>query len=106
DRQTIFAYNNFDEQFTEQVAFLAMSESPSSHTGDRREFLGRNGSPSSPAAMRLRQLGNRTGAGIDPCGALQCVIRLEPGESREIAVALGAARGQDEANRLVDAYRD
>jgi cyclic beta-1,2-glucan synthetase len=106
DSQTIFAYNNFDEQFTDWVAFLTMSEHPSSHTADRREFLGRNGSPSAPAAMRRRQLGNRTGAGIDPCGALQCVVRLAPGESREIAVALGAARGQDEANRLVDAYRD
>jgi cyclic beta-1,2-glucan synthetase len=106
DRNTIFAYNNFDEQFTDRVAFLTISERPSSHTGDRREFLGRNGRPGSPAAMRRRQLGNRTGAGIDPCGALQCAIRLEPGESREIAVALGAARGQDEANRLVDAYRD
>ncbi|HEU4584626.1 MAG TPA: glucoamylase family protein, partial [Gemmatimonadaceae bacterium] len=106
DRQTIFAYNNFDEQFTDWVAFLTVSERPSSHTADRREFIGRNGSARAPAAMRRHQLGNRTGAGIDPCGALQCVIRLEPGESREIAVALGAARGQEEADRLVDVYRD
>jgi cyclic beta-1,2-glucan synthetase len=105
-RATIFAYNNFDQQFTNWVAFLAMSEQPASHTADRREFLGRNGTVSAPAAMRERRLGGTTGAGIDPCAALQCALELGPGETREIAIVLGAAPDQDVANRQVDAYRD
>lgn len=105
DRGVMCAWNSFDEQFSDWVAFLAMSEQPVSHTADRREFLGRNGSTKSPAAMRERALGNRTGAGIDPCGALQCVISLQPGETREVAIALGAASDQEDASRLAEAYR-
>ncbi len=105
DRDTLFAWNNFDEQFTDWVAFLTISERPSSHTADRREFLGRNGDPADPAALHRSELGNRTGAGIDPCGALRTTVSLEPGESREIAIALGAARGREEAARLADEYR-
>jgi cyclic beta-1,2-glucan synthetase len=106
DRDAIFAWNNFDEQFTNWVAFLTMSGRPASHTADRRGFLGRNGNTSDPAAMREPGLANRTGAGIDPCGALQCVLSLQPGETREVVIALGAAPGQEEANRLAEAYRD
>ena len=105
ERGSMFASNHFDEQFTDWVAFLAMSEPPASHTADRREFLGRNGDQANPAAMRRAELGNRTGAGIDPCGALRAVVDLAPGEAREIVVALGAARGQEEASRLADEYR-
>jgi cyclic beta-1,2-glucan synthetase len=106
ERNAIFAWNNFDESFTDWVAFLTMSEQPGSHTANRREFLGRNGSTRDPAAMHAPALGNRVGAGIDPCGALRCELSLEPGETREVAIALGAARGQEEANRLADEYRD
>jgi cyclic beta-1,2-glucan synthetase len=105
-RDAIFAWNNFDEQFTDWVAFLAMSERPASHTADRREFLGRNGSTRDPAAMRERELRNRTGAGIDPCAALRCVLSLRPGETREVVIAMGAAPGQEDADRLADEYRD
>ena len=105
-RDAIFAWNNFDEQFTDWVAFLTMSERPTSHTADRREFLGRNGSTRDPAAMRERELRNRTGAGIDPCGALQCMLSLRPGETREVVIAVGAAPGQENADRLADEYRD
>jgi cyclic beta-1,2-glucan synthetase len=106
DREAIFAWNNFDEQFTDWVAFLTTSERPASHTADRREFLGRNGSARDPAAMREPELGNRTGAGIDPCGALQCMLFLRPGETREVVIALGAAPDREDANRLAEAYRD
>ena len=51
-------------------------------TGDRTEFLGRNGTIGQPAAMRRASLSGRTGPALDPCGAIQVTIELEPAEKR------------------------
>jgi cyclic beta-1,2-glucan synthetase len=76
----IFARNTYDPQFASWLAFHAMSEPVTAHTGSRHEFLGRNGTTAAPAALRPGgRLGDVTGAGIDPCAALQCVIELAPG---------------------------
>ncbi len=104
-RSAIFARNHFNPQFTNWVAFSALSERVTSHTGDRREFLGRNGRLAEPAALRHAALAANTGPGLDPCAALQCVIDLSPGESRDIALVLGAAEDVERAQRLVDRYR-
>ena len=105
-RGAVFARNFFDPQFAGQVAFCALSEPLAGHTGDRREFLGRNGTLAAPAGLRGEALSGRHGAGMDPCAALRCVLELAPGEARDVVVLLGAAEGEDEARRLVDAYRD
>lgn len=105
-RAAIFARNHFNPQFAAWVAFSALSEQTTAHTGDRREFLGRNGSLADPAALRMSTLAANTGPGLDPCAALQCVIDLAPGESREIVVLLGGAEDEQTAHALVDEYRD
>ena len=43
---------------------------------------------------------------MDPCAALQCTIELAPGESHELAVALGAGKNELDAQRLAEAYGD
>ncbi len=102
----VLADNPFDPQFAATVAFSAMSAPVATHTGDRREFIGRNDSPADPAALRRPALGERTGLGVDPCAALRTVLDLAPGESRTIVVLLGAAPDDAEARRLLAAYRD
>jgi cyclic beta-1,2-glucan synthetase len=42
--------------------------------------------------------------GLDPCGALRCAIELEPGETRDVVVLLGAAEGADAARALVQRF--
>jgi cyclic beta-1,2-glucan synthetase len=88
-------------------AFSAMSERLACHTGNRREFLGRNGSLRSPVALEVgAPLSGDTPAGIDPCAALQCLLAMAPGETREIVVILGAADSDAEARTMIARYRD
>ena len=106
DPQTgaLFARNPYNTDFEGRVAFVASSELTRSHTADRAEFLGRNGTPAQPAALRRTRLSGKTGVGLDPCAALQVQVELEPGQEREIAFVLGAgpnlAAAQDLARRF------
>lgn len=112
----IFAQNTFDPEFAEWVAFTAISERVIGYTGDRREFLGRNGTPNAPAALdrpvsaggsvsARPNLLRAVGVGLDPCAALQCEIDIGPGESYEVVVILGAGARDAEARELVEQYR-
>ena len=102
----ILARNPYFPQFADRVAFCALSEPVTSHTGDRRSFLGSNGTVAHPAALAGPPGGGfvidgRTGAGMDPCAAMQCLITLGPGETREVVVLLGAAGSEAEARAAI-----
>ncbi len=101
----LFARNPYSPEFAEKVAFVDCSEMARSFTGDRTEFLGRNGSPANPAAMRRTRLSNRTGAGLDPCAAIQTQLSLDDRQERIIVFTIGAANGDDDARRLVQRFR-
>ncbi|MBA3521508.1 MAG: glycosyl transferase family 36, partial [Gemmatimonadales bacterium] len=102
----ILAQNSFDPQFTHRMAFHAISEPVTSYTGSRLEFLGRNGTSVEPAALRRGTLSGTTGAGIDPCAALQCALNLAPGETREVAILLGAGADGAEARQMLADHRE
>lgn len=104
DSQAIFARNYFDAQFAEYVAFLAISSPLVGYTADRREFIGRNGTPSRPAALQRTGLAELVGETIDPCAALQTSFELAPGETREIVILLGAGIGEAGARELIARY--
>ena len=65
--KALFARNPYHPDYGRRVAFAAMTPEAVSYTSDRTEFLGRNGSAETPAALRRVSLSNRTGAGMDPC---------------------------------------
>lgn len=105
-RGAIMARNFFNPQFAELVAFCAVSERVTQYTGDRSEFIGRNGTAADPAGLHNEALSAMTGAGIDPCAALQCVVELRPGQSHDVVVLLGAAAGEELALSAVESYCD
>ena len=73
-------------------------------TGDRTEFLGRNGTLDHPAALeRDAALSGKVGAGLDPCGALQTTVELRAGRPGGRRALLGQAASVEEARALVDA---
>ena len=73
-------------------------------TGNRTEFIGRNGSLADPAAMHRKRLSGKTGAGLDPCAAIQSQIELADGQEREIVFVFGAASDSDEAQHFVQRF--
>jgi cellobiose phosphorylase len=68
--------NVFNSDFKDRTVFMGSSEKLSSYTGDRWEFVGVNGSLEEPDAMRKQSLMGRTGAGVDPCGAIQVKLSI------------------------------
>ena len=101
----IFARNAYSTEFGGRVAFFGTSELAHTLTGDRTEFLGRNGVHADPAALRRIRLSGRTGAGLDPCAAIQVPFALEPGAGKEILFFLGAALSEGEARELIQNHR-
>ena len=106
DEGAIFAQNTFDPEFAGWMAFHAITEPVTGYTASRRDFIGRNGTGAAPAALQPGGgLSGIAGAGIDPCAALQCEVTLAPGETREIAILLGAGDTEARARELVTEYR-
>lgn len=102
----IFARNAYSNEFADRIAFFDADEATRSVnvtvSGDRGEFIGRNGNLKNPAAMVRSTLSNKVGAGLDPCAAIQIPFELVDGEERQIIFRLGTTgrRGSD-ASELV-----
>ena len=105
DAGIVFARNPYNNEFADRVAFVATSEKISSATCDRKEFLGRNGLLSNPAALSRTKLAGHDGAGLDPCAALQVTVELAPGEAHEIVFLLGDGKSTAEVGELAAKYR-
>jgi cellobiose phosphorylase len=101
----IFARNPYNTEFAGRVAFFGTNQTERTVSGDRREFLGRNGTLGAPAAMARAGLSGKIGAGLDPCAAIQGSFDLAPGEVCEVVFTLGAAGGAEEARRLAERFR-
>ena len=102
----MFAQNAWNNQFGERVAFVDLKGKQTAWTGDRTEFIGRDGTLDRPLGlMPGTRLSNRAGAGMDPCSALQTQIRLSAIGTAEVVFFLGQAASKTEAESLVAKYR-
>ncbi len=102
----MFARNPWRTEFRNRVAFADLAGRQMSWTGDRKEFLGRNGQLGSPSALAGGSpLSDRVGAGLDPCCALQTRVELKPGGESEVIVFVGEAGTKEEARSLIARFR-
>ncbi len=106
DTGAVLARNPRYAAFGSCVAFADLAGRQTDWTGDRQEFIGRNCSLESPAALAsAAPLSNKVGAGLDPCGALRRLIVLPPNTRMEIVFFLGEATSGREARALIERYR-
>jgi cyclic beta-1,2-glucan synthetase len=102
----MLARNPWSMGFAGRVAFADLGGQQTAWTADRTEFLGRNGRTAAPAALTGNApLSGTTGAGLDPCAALQRVIELGVDEIVEVVWFVGQCVGVDEARALIERYR-
>ncbi|MDZ4687671.1 MAG: cyclic beta 1-2 glucan synthetase, partial [Planctomycetaceae bacterium] len=101
----VLARNPYSLEFAQCVPFFSVSEYTRTVTGDRAEFLGRNGSTAKPAALTRQRLSNKVGPGLDPCAAIQTPFELADGREREVIFTLGVGRDVGHVRELVDRVR-
>jgi cyclic beta-1,2-glucan synthetase len=102
----LLARNPWSNGFQSRIAFMDMGGRQQAFTADRAEFIGRHGSLAEPAALLdVHRLSSRVGAGLDPCGAMQTKITLQPGEETELRFLVGQESSTAAAVALVERYR-
>jgi cellobiose phosphorylase len=101
----LLARNAYNTEFADRIAFIDVSDQRRNFTGDRKEFLGRNGSLSNPAALKRTRLSGKVGVGLDPCGAVQVAIDLPAGQEQETTFRLGVGRSAAEVQTLLRRFR-
>ncbi|NLM38085.1 MAG: glycosyl transferase family 36, partial [Firmicutes bacterium] len=104
----LLARNVYQKDFSDQYGFLGIwtggPEIDRSWTGDRAEFIGRNGSLSFPAALKREKLSNTTGVQHNPCGAMQVKIYLPPQGERTVYILVGAATSKEQVREMMRKY--
>jgi cyclic beta-1,2-glucan synthetase len=108
DAQTgaIFARSAWGGEFGGRIAFSDLGGLQTSWTGDRTEFVGRNGMLERPAALeRGGPFSGAVGAGLDPCTALQTTLDLPAGARVEVVWFLGQTESRERARELLLRYR-
>jgi cyclic beta-1,2-glucan synthetase len=101
----LLARNPYSNEFSGRVAFFDVDDTARSVTGDRAEFIGRNGGFENPAGMASAALSGRVGPALDPCGAIRVPFELLDGQTREIVFRLGVGPHADETIKLVQRFR-
>lgn len=101
---TLMIENPYNREFPDRVCFIDVSIEDRSVTGDRKEFFGK-GRMNHPDAFKRKELNGTTGAGHDPCGAMQISINLEADETKEIVYVMGMGESREDAIELAERYK-
>ena len=103
----LYAKNPYNTEFPGRVAFFDAGgdDANRTFTADRAEFIGRNGTLASPAAMQRARLSGKVGAALDPCAAIQVQFDLVDGQAHEIVFKMGVGSHAEDAKNLVARFQ-
>ncbi|HHH0008958.1 TPA: glycosyl transferase, partial [Yersinia enterocolitica] len=102
----MLARNPWSTAFPGRISFSDLNGQQSRWTADRSEFLGHYGNSAAPFSLLAKvPLSGVTGAGFDPCSALQQTIELAAGEQVEVVWFMGQSHSVSEAQALIMRYR-
>ena len=105
ERNIFSAQNTYQEEFAGRMGFLtSFGGEVASYTGDRSEFIGRNGSLEDPSGLKLERFSETVGAGLDPCSALQLIVSIAPGETKTLTFLLGETETRQEAEQIISTF--
>jgi cellobiose phosphorylase len=86
--------------------FFGLAGQPiASYCGDKESFLGLYHGYGNPIAVEQGNCGNVLNYNANACGALQTVLELAPGETKELAFILGE-KEETEADVIMTAYEN
>ena len=101
---TLLAWNAYNSEFSDRVAFLTSNLPVHGLTTDRHEFFGEGGNRKTPESLRRIGFSGRVEAGVDPCAALQVHLNFTPGQEQKILFAIGQGENRENAQRLAEKY--
>jgi cyclic beta-1,2-glucan synthetase len=90
----LFARNPYNTEFADRVAFFDVDDLTRTFSGDRTEFIGRNGTLRQPAAMTRTGLSGKVGAALDACAAIQVNFELAAGPGARNRFPAGRGRNR------------
>lgn len=93
-----------DEKRVTERFFGLAGASVDSYCGEKEAFLGKYHGYGNPQGVISGKLGNVTSYNENSCGALSCVVTLEPQETKTVVFLLGTG-GSDTSSLLLDAYK-
>jgi cellobiose phosphorylase len=97
-------WGHWNTSFPYWTAFAA-AQPVAGATGDKLEFLGRNGDWRQPAWLEGDARRSRFGRHYDPVGALLCPVTLEPGGAFDGGFLLTTSASREESGALVRRFR-
>ncbi|MDI6619574.1 MAG: glucoamylase family protein [Clostridiales bacterium] len=107
DKTGIFLIRNvYSDDFPGRVAFVDCSESERTVTGDREEFIGREGSLKKPEGLLRERLSGRTGAAYEPCAAMKVTFEIKGNQDKVVVFSIGEGSDIEGAISTALKYRD
>ncbi|WP_027625800.1 GH36-type glycosyl hydrolase domain-containing protein [Clostridium lundense] len=107
EKEYMYAQNPYSSSFGNLVAYLKVAGGEDiSFTGNRGDFIGKEGFIENPQALKKVRLSGSVGAGLDPCMAINSKVILKPDEEKYIVVLLGEDENINRIHSVIERYSD